>query len=190
VTELTAHNFPAYFRDVHGYEPFPWQTRLTEKVLETGTWPAVIDLPTGVGKTAVLDTAVFTLACQPENFPRRVVFVIDRRIIVDQVYRRAKVIQEKIHAAKTEVLNQIKDRISHSFGTQISEPGENFKDNKNLLGVVALRGGIPIDSEWSHRPDLPWGSCLNRRSIWLKTTFPWIWSFTKDALSACTAGRQ
>lgn len=156
MTELTAHDFPAYFRDVHGCEPFPWQTRLTERVLETGAWPEVIDLPTGSGKTAVLDTAVFALACHPENFPRRVVFVIDRRIIVDQVYERAKIIQEKIHAAETLVLRQIKNNISHFFEAPISGAEEKSKDNKNLLGVVTLRGGIPIDSEWSHRPDLPW----------------------------------
>ena len=43
---LAAEDFPAYFRAVHGYGPFPWQRRLTDQVLSEG-WPATIDLPTG-----------------------------------------------------------------------------------------------------------------------------------------------
>ena len=149
MSELSAADFPAYFRDVHGYEPFPWQVRLTEQVLDTGEWPEVIDLPTGSGKTSVLDTAIFALAVNPEQFPRRVIFVVDRRIIVDQVYERAKEIQEKVADAETGVLKQIKDRIADITGG-------NSDHDISLLGTTTLRGGIPIDSEWAHRPDLPW----------------------------------
>ena len=56
---LTPDDFSAFFRDIHDHEPFPWQQRLTAQVLSREAWPKVIDLPTGTGKTAVLDTAVF-----------------------------------------------------------------------------------------------------------------------------------
>lgn len=149
MADLKAADFPVYFRDVHGYEPFPWQVRLTEQVISTGEWPEVIDLPTGSGKTSVLDTAVFALAVNPEQFPRRVIFVIDRRIIVDQVYERAELIQTKIADGETEVLRLIRDQISDITG------GASDRD-RALLGTTTLRGGIPIDSEWARRPDLPW----------------------------------
>ena len=149
MADLNAADFPVYFRDVHGYEPFPWQVRLTEQVISTGEWPEVIDLPTGSGKTSVLDTAVFALAVDPEQFPRRVIFVIDRRIIVDQVYKRAELIQKKIDDGETEVLRLIRERISDITG------GASDHD-RALLGTTTLRGGIPIDSEWARRPDLPW----------------------------------
>ena len=103
----------------------------------------MIDLPTGTGKTAVLDTAVFTLAAQPHLFPRRVVFVIDRRIVVDQVVERAQLIQKRIQEGSAPVLRDMNDRLREIGG-------------KSLLGVVALRGGIPIDGEWARRPDEPW----------------------------------
>ena len=138
-----AADFTAFFRDVHGCEPFPWQQRLTTQVLERRAWPKVIDLPTGTGKTAVLDTAVFAMAVQPETTPRRVVFVIDRRIVVDQVYERARQIRERIEAADTPVLECIRDRLRTLSDV---EP----------LGVAALRGGVPIDGNWTHRPDQPW----------------------------------
>ena len=140
---LASDHFAAFFRDVHGEEPFPWQRRLTAQVLARGAWPKVIDLPTGTGKTAVLDTAVFALAAQPTVFPRRIVFVIDRRIVVDQVFERAHRISQQVRKAETPVLRRVKD----SLGA--------LSDGE-LLGVAALRGGIPRDGEWAHRPDQPW----------------------------------
>ena len=141
---LTADDFPAFFQDVHDYEPFPWQTRLTEQVLGRGEWPEVIDLPTGAGKTAVLDTAVFALAARPEASPRRVVFVIDRRIVVDQVVERANRISKRVRERGTDVLRLVEESLG------------KLSDAKEPLGVSALRGGVPIDREWAQRPDQPW----------------------------------
>ena len=143
MNDLTVDDFPAYFRDVHGADPFPWQTRLTEQVLRDGAWPEVIDLPTGTGKTAVLDTAIFALAAQPMVFPRRIVFVIDRRIVVDQVYERADAIQHAIREARTPTLQRM-----HEHLKRVSDGPP--------LGVAMLRGGIPIDRDWAQRPDQPW----------------------------------
>lgn len=141
--ELTSGDFVAFFRDIHGCDPFPWQQRLTAQVLEGCAWPKVIDLPTGTGKTAVLDTAVFAMATRPAASPRRVVFVIDRRIVVDQVYERAQRIRDEVEAAATPILERVRERLRGLSG---GEP----------LGVAALRGGIPMDGDWTHRPEQPW----------------------------------
>ncbi len=143
MSNLAHTDFPAFFRDIHGHDPFPWQQRLTAQVLDSGEWPKVIDLPTGTGKTAALDTAVFAMAARPDISPRRVVFVIDRRIVVDQVYERAQRIRERIKDGKTEILRQARERLQAISG------GE-------LLGVAALRGGIPVDDKWAKCPDQPW----------------------------------
>ena len=142
--DLTPDDFAAFFRGVHDQEPFPWQQRLTAQVLHEGRWPEVIDLPTGSGKTAVLDTAVFALAVRPEVFPRRIVFVIDRRIVVDQVCNRALRIRDRIAAVRTPILRLVGERLGA------------LTDGEEPLGVAALRGGIPIDRDWTHRPDQPW----------------------------------
>ena len=143
MSDLTLADFPDFFQGVHGYDPFPWQVRLTEQVLSSGRWPSVIDLPTGSGKTAAIDTAVFSLALRPEVFPRRTVFVIDRRIVVDQVYRRAERIRTALKEARTGVLPRVRDRLHH------------LADGRHLR-VAALKGGVPIDNEWASRPDEPW----------------------------------
>lgn len=141
--DLTADDFADFFRDVHGNEPFPWQQRLTVQVLSRGAWPPVMDLPTGTGKTAVLDTAVFAMAACPATAPRRVVFVIDRRIVVDQVHERARLIRRQVQQGNTPVLRRVRE------GLQKLGDGEP-------LGVAALRGGVPLDNDWAHRPDQPW----------------------------------
>ena len=141
---VTAGDFSSFFRDVHGYDPFPWQERLTRQVVNLGVWPKVIDLPTGTGKTAVLDTAVFAMAACPATSPRRVVFVIDRRIVVDQVCQRAIRIRDHVKAGNTPVLRRVRECLA------------SLSDGREPLGVAALRGGVPIDNEWTHRPDQPW----------------------------------
>ena len=146
MVELAVSDFDAYFQAVHGHWPYPWQSRLTRRVIEDGSWPDVIDLPTGTGKTAVLDTAVFSLALRPEVSPRRIVFVIDRRIVVDQVYERARRIRDKVGEATDGVLAEVRRRLGELAAGEEGEP----------LGVAALRGGIPIDGEWARRPDQPW----------------------------------
>ncbi len=143
MSNLAHTDFPAFFRDIHDHDPFPWQQRLTAQVLDSGEWPKVIDLPTGAGKTAALDTAVFAMAARPGVSPRRIVFVIDRRIVVDQVYERAQRIRERIEDGRTEILLQAREHLRAISG------GE-------LLGVAALRGGIPVDDKWAKCPDQPW----------------------------------
>jgi CRISPR-associated endonuclease/helicase Cas3 len=69
VTALGPDHFPVFFKAVHGYDPFPWQRRLAKEVVETGRWPTLLDLPTGVGKTAAIDIAVFHLACEADRGP-------------------------------------------------------------------------------------------------------------------------
>ena len=140
---LEPNDFAAFFRDIHGCEPFPWQQRLTMHVLTRNAWPKVLDLPTGTGKTAVLDTAVFALAVRHIHAARRIVFVIDRRIVVDQVCQRAQRIAKRIEDAPTPILQRVRERLRALGGG-------------TPLRVAALRGGVPLDNDWAYRPDQPW----------------------------------
>ena len=62
---LTADDFSAFFQEVHGYPPFPWQKRLLAQVAAKGGWPRTLDLPTGSGKTAAIDIALFHWRWKP-----------------------------------------------------------------------------------------------------------------------------
>lgn len=146
---LTASDFPAYFRAVHGYDPFPWQSRLATQVLDTGEkggWPDVLAVPTGCGKTNALDIALFALAAQPKRFPRRIVMVIDRRVVVDQGALHAERIGDALKDATDPVARRVADKLRSLWeGPQDESPIE----------CTVLRGGMPRDDAWAKRPDRP-----------------------------------
>ena len=89
---LDAADFARFFHAIHGHDPFPWQQDLVTLLYEANTWPDVLDLPTGSGKTAALDAAVFHLALRfgrPARAALRIALVVDRRLVVDDAYARA-----------------------------------------------------------------------------------------------------
>lgn len=143
-------DFSAFFQSLYGRgrEPFPWQSRLAERVLKNG-WPKVIALPTASGKTACIDIAVFALACQAHlpaeqiTAPRRVFFVVDRRVIVDEAFQRARHLAHELREAKTGILHEVADRLRELAGGD--EP----------LVCFQLRGGIYRDDNWARTPIQP-----------------------------------
>ena len=70
-----------YQRRHAGWCPFPWQDALAQR-LAAGDWPAALMAPTGVGKTAII--AIWLWAVDEGlPVPRRLIYVVDRRLIVD-----------------------------------------------------------------------------------------------------------
>lgn len=62
--------------------PFPWQEELLRRFV-AGKIERALDIPTGLGKTAVM--AVWLVArAYGAKLPRRLVYVVDRRAVVDQ----------------------------------------------------------------------------------------------------------
>ena len=93
---LQAADFARFFHAVHCDDPFRWQQALVDQLAADDCWPDVLDLPTGAGKTAALDAAVFHLALradEPQRAALRIVLVVDRRLVVDDAYHRARKIE-------------------------------------------------------------------------------------------------
>lgn len=140
--------FQDFFRSLWGFEPFPWQAKLADRI-STGTWPGALDLPTAAGKTACMDAAIWALASQAEmcvsdrTAPRRIWFVVDRRIVVDEAYERACRISEMLRDAREGPLKATADRLLLISGTE------------RPLSVARLRGGIMRDDGWARIPSQP-----------------------------------
>jgi CRISPR-associated endonuclease/helicase Cas3 len=140
--------FHDVFSALWGFEPFPWQTMLAERVA-VGRWPAALNLPTASGKTACIDVALFALARQADErmedrtAPRRIWFVVDRRIVVDEAFERAQTIAAKLATAKDGPLRDIADRLRELAGTD------------RALAVARLRGGVFRDDGWARLPSQP-----------------------------------
>ena len=149
---LSADDFATFFHEVHGYEPFPWQKRLLEHVATNGGWPSVLDLPTASGKTAAIDIAVFHLVLEADRggarrAPVRIAFVVDRRLVVDDAFTRAKKLQDALAVP----CGPVTERVAHAL-KKLSSDGPP-------LIARRLRGGIPREDDWARTPSQPTVLC-------------------------------
>ena len=87
---LTAEN------DAARHTPFRWQMRLLSRFVD-GDLPAAVDVPTGLGKTSVMALWLLALAAGAD-LPRRLVYVVDRRAVVDQATRFAERLRRNLAA--------------------------------------------------------------------------------------------
>ncbi len=136
-------DFAQFYKAVHGRMPFPWQERLAARAL-AGDWPGTIAVPTGCGKTSVIDVAVFALAAQAgipamqRTARLRTFFVVDRRLVVDDVSRHAEGLAEAIQT-KAE-LQWVKDQLLRFGGacalrTAVLRGGMYRSDTESAPGV-------------------------------------------------------
>ena len=157
MTPVLPHQFVDFFRAVDGNQPFPWQERLAARVC-AGSWPKALALPTASGKTACLDIAIFALACQAtlpaaeRIAPRRIAFVVDRRVIVDEAFDRARRIARYLRTASGQdgvprpIFGQVAAALRHIGG---------LSADADPLVCAQLRGGIYRDTAWAANPTQP-----------------------------------
>jgi CRISPR-associated endonuclease/helicase Cas3 len=139
--------FEEFFVAAWGFDPFPWQKRLAALAM-CGEWPGSIGLPTAAGKTALIDIAIYALAMGAPNAARRLFFVVDRRVIVDEAAERAETLAEKLRGAPAgSVLGVIATRLCELSG------------GHDPLVTATLRGGIPRDDTWTRSPLQPMVIC-------------------------------
>jgi CRISPR-associated endonuclease/helicase Cas3 len=148
VSALTADRFAEFYKAVHGktddsaFGPFPWQERLAHRACMSD-WPRIIALPTAAGKTTCIDIAVFALACRAKNAPRRIFFIVDRRIVVDQAQLHAEKLAQKLKGAESGVLREVADSL------------RELAHDERPLDVYALRGGMYRETAWARSPLQP-----------------------------------
>ncbi|MEX8501767.1 MAG: type I-U CRISPR-associated helicase/endonuclease Cas3 [Leptothrix ochracea] len=121
--------FKPYFQRLHGYAPFPWQVRAANHLVQRT--PMAVTVPTGMGKSAMVDAAIWAAA---SGGWRRIVFVVDRRIVVDAVHQRAERIKAKLLASTDPELQALSERVGD-------------------MQVVRLRGGVFGDDDWVLYPE-------------------------------------
>lgn len=142
--------FVLAFEALTGYKPLPWQCRLFERMV-TGDIPGVCDLPTGLGKTSIIAIWLIALCHQAAEgritLPRRLVYIVNRRTVVDQA---------------TSVVEGIRNRILYPDNPDWSERSETLKalanalkslyPHEDCLAVSTLRGELADNEEWKIDP--------------------------------------
>lgn len=147
--DLGPDRFAEFYQAAHGYEPFPWQARLAARIA-TGDIPTQIDVPTGLGKTSIIDLWVYALASQAQHnarrMPLRMAFVVDRRLIVDDAYETGRELAVTLtdNLSTPGVVGDVA-RALQSYSGGETEP----------LAVVRMRGGVTWEARWLDRPDQP-----------------------------------
>jgi CRISPR-associated endonuclease/helicase Cas3 len=87
--------FGTDFGALTGHRPLGWQKRLYER-LGGADVPVAVTLPTGLGKTSIIPIWLIALAqsARANNSrprpPRRLVYIVNRRTVVDQATDAAK----------------------------------------------------------------------------------------------------
>ena len=133
---MVAIEFDRPFRALTGHSPFPWQARLFKQLCECKLPPAV-DIPTGLGKTAVMAIWLLARAAGAE-LPRRLVYVVDRRAVVDQATDFAEKIREALEKCR-----------------DLQAVRQGLKLGEGQLAISTLRGQHADNREWLSDPTAP-----------------------------------
>ena len=145
-TEVPA--FKDFYRAVNDREPFPWQDRLAQLVHEQAVWPSEIGVPTGLGKTACLDIAVWWLASQAHlpsasrSAPTRIWWVVNRRLLVDEASKHAERLRQLLRDPGSEQRNPAAQETLRRVATRLRSV--NASPDGDPLHVFPMRGGITL----------------------------------------------
>ncbi len=136
--------FTEVFVSLTGRAPYPWQLQLFLDIV-AGRWPQVLNLPTGSGKTAVLQIWLTALAWSLQNdtsgVPRRLAWVVNRRVVVDQV------------TAEVEALVGEKAALDRCPAIRDLLAGASLRGIP--LAVSTLRGQRADNGDWAVDPSTP-----------------------------------
>lgn len=138
---MSVDQFDKSFETLTGNVPFPWQRSLFNEFTR-GVFPASCNLPSGLGKTSVIPIWLLALASSsPGAIPRRLVYVVNRRTVVDQATEEAKRIRDRIKDLPN---------CHKILCERCSLP--NDPAHASPLAISTLRGQFADNREWSRNP--------------------------------------
>lgn len=132
-------SFAELFEKLTGSAPFPWQTALYQLFI-AGHMPTAADIPTGLGKTSVVAIWLIALLTHPNQVPRRLVYVVNRRTVVDQTTAEVDRLRIQLREQPT-LLNKLQRLCA--IPTEMP------------LALSSLRGQFADNREWSTDPARP-----------------------------------
>ncbi len=138
--------FADYFYSATGNKPFPWQSALY-KEFSKGKFPQTASIPTGLGKTSIVAIWLIALALHPNRTPRRLVYVVNRRTVVDQTTAEVEMLRNAL--TEEPELEEISDRLRDLCALPLPS------DDASPLAISTLRGQFADNREWSADPTRP-----------------------------------
>jgi CRISPR-associated endonuclease/helicase Cas3 len=145
-------DFDYCFNKLTGKEPFAWQRELFLR-LTRGAFPSECDIPTGLGKTSIIAIWLLALANDltrqgsERNIPLRLVYVVDRRVIVDQATSEAEGIVKSLKE-----LSKSDDRLKSVYDALRQAA---LSQDDVIVALSTLRGEHADNREWFLDPSRP-----------------------------------
>lgn len=127
------NGFSVQFETLTSFQPMPWQARLFEEYFSQGRIPKACSLPTGLGKTSVVAIWLSAL-CHKANVPRRLIYVVNRRTVVDQTTDEV---------------------VRYADVCKTHEVFSDFRKRFGGLRISTLRGQFADNGEWCEDPSVP-----------------------------------
>ena len=121
--------------------PYRWQERLLHRWFAVGRSPAAVDIPTGLGKTRVMALWLAARALGAD-LPRRLIYVVDRRAVVDQATAEADRLVKSLPAALLGLGEVAAAECRARLGLRAGE----------MLPVSTLRGQFADNRRWLDTP--------------------------------------
>ena len=140
--------FFSTYQALTGNTPFPWQEAMYELMVK-GRFEelASCNLPTGLGKTSVIAIWLIALGNAPDKVPRRLVYIVNRRTVVDQATDETEEIRKRLmDRPHPEVLMDLFERLA----SMCSDP-----TTATPLAISTLRGQFADNIEWRSDPARP-----------------------------------
>jgi CRISPR-associated endonuclease/helicase Cas3 len=129
-------------RELTGRTPYKWQERLLCRWFVEGRIPDTVDIPTGLGKTTAIALWLAALSGKA-RLPRRLIYVVDRRAVVDQASAEADKLADALGDA--EEGNTAINELRRGLGLKPGQP----------LPVSTLRGQRLDNRRWLEDPGAP-----------------------------------
>jgi CRISPR-associated endonuclease/helicase Cas3 len=144
--EMMPSAFDVAFKVLTCYPAMAWQKRLFHDYFLPARLSGALDIPTGLGKTNVIAVWLLALACQAAQervtLPRRLIYVVNRRTVVDQATSVACAIRD---ALETFDARSVRDSLA-SLCRAADGP---------VLAISTLRGELADTREWLNDPAQP-----------------------------------
>lgn len=112
--------FKQFFKDIHGYEPYSWTQEAACYTITKGKLPEYLNAPTGMGKTSLIDVAVYALAHslyhETQRHRSKIIYAVERQTVVNGTTEHVANLVDKINDPHTQSLQVVHDSLKKLQG--------------------------------------------------------------------------
>lgn len=144
-------DFHQFYHDIHGYTPYAWQQDVAQHVDLHGELPEQLSVPTGLGKTSMIDIALWALGKQiyekkQRTLGQRIVVAVERQVIVDGISQHVETLVDALNDPQHESTRIVSDALRTLSYDDTTVKMESFHGSRKSSGSWVNATGVTIVS--------------------------------------------